>query len=198
MSAFRRLLAFVVTCTFAAAHVGASDAEFLAGLRERRLFELADRYCVERLASAEVGEPARTELVVERIRSLAMAAAHAPADARAAAWQRARQVAGEAIAARPPSPRLVLVRLQDALTPLAEGELGRQEFQAGALPVEREERVRQALREASDLLTALDKELTTEIPLRRRSPPRPPALSADELFSLQLQVNLSGCYLSAK
>jgi hypothetical protein len=166
----------------------ASDAEFLAGLRERRLFELADRYCVDRLARAELVEPARTELVVERIRTLATAAAYAPIEGRAAAWQRARQVAAEAIAARPPSSRLVLIRLQDALTPLAEGELGRQEFQAGALPVEREERVRQALREASDLLEAIDKELTAEIPLRRRSSPRPPALSAEELFSLAQQV----------
>jgi hypothetical protein len=181
-----------VACGFllagACAYVDASDAAFLAGLRERRLFELANRYCTDRLSRPELVEPARTDLVVERIRTLATAASHASLADQAAAWQRAREVAAESIAAKPPSPRLVLIRLQDALTPLAEGELGRHEFEAGALPVEREERVRQALREASDLLDALDKELTAEIPLRRRSPPRPPALSADELFALQQQL----------
>ena len=184
----RQLLLCCLLSAGFAARAMSSDVEFLAGLRERRLFELADRYCTDRLASDELGEPARTELIVERIRTLATAAAHAPLDDRPAAWEKARHVAAEATSARPPSPRLVLIRLQDALTPLAEGELGRQEFQAGALPVEREQRVRQALREASDLLEALDKELTAEIPLRRRNEPRPPALSADELFSLAQQV----------
>ena len=88
----------------------------------------------------------------------------------------------------PPSPRIVLVRLQDALTLLAQGEMGRQELQAGALAADRQEVTRQALRDATELLESLDKELAREIPLRHRTPPRPGELSAEQLFSLQQHV----------
>ena len=78
--------------------------------------------------------------------------------------------------------------MQDALTPLAQGELARQEFEAGALATDQLEPARQALREATALLEALDKELTREIPLRRRTPPRAGELTADELFGLHQDV----------
>jgi hypothetical protein len=172
------------------------DAAFLAGLRERRLFELAERHCVARLANPEVVDPLRTELVVEQLRTHATRAIHAPAAEREAVWRQARRVAAEFIRASPSPPRIVLVQLQDALTPLAAGELGRQEFQAGALAALHLEPTKQTLREAAELLETLDKELSAAIPLRRRTPPRPPELTADELVSLQQQTRrqLAGAY----
>jgi hypothetical protein len=50
------------------------------------------------------------------------------------------------------------------------------------------EPARAALREATNLLEAIDRELTREIPLRRRAPPAKGDLSGDELFSLQQHV----------
>jgi hypothetical protein len=164
------------------------DSAFLDGLRERRLFELAERHCLDRLAEKQLAEPLRTELIVDHIRTLASWAIHAPAGERDALWRRARQVAAEAVRARPPPQRLALVRVQDALTPLAEGELARHEFEAGALQADRLEPSRQLLREASDLLESLDKELTAQIPLRRRDPPREGELSAEALSSVQQQA----------
>ena len=178
----------LLTGSAGALRAQSADAVFLAGLRERRLFELAERHCLDRLADKQVDEPLRTELVVEHIRTLASWAVHAPAAERDELWRKARQVAAEAARGSPPSPRLVLVQIQDALTPLAEGELARQEFEAGALSSERLEPSRRLLREASDLLDAIDKQLTAEIPLRRRETPPRGELSAEALSSLQQQV----------
>ncbi|MDX1947778.1 MAG: hypothetical protein SFU86_20440 [Pirellulaceae bacterium] len=145
-------------------------------------------YCTDQLGNPQLVEPARTELTVELIRTLATHAVNSPAAEREAIFAAARRVSQDAQRTMPPSPRLVLIRLQDALTLLAQGELGRQELEAGALPADRHEATRQALREATELLETLDKELTREIPLRRRTAPRPGELSAEQIFSLQQHV----------
>jgi hypothetical protein len=165
-----------------------SDARFLEGLRQRRLFELAENYCRDRLAQMQATDPARADLTVELIRTLGLHATNAPPEERDALWASARQVAADFALVSPPSPRAILVQLQDALTPLAQGELGRQEFDAGALSPERLEPVQKSLREATDLLESLDRALTREIPLRRRGAATSGQLSADQLFTLQLHV----------
>jgi hypothetical protein len=175
-------------CQISYARADSPDAKFLAGLRERQLFELAERYCGDRLKTGQLTPRLEAELTAERMRTLALHAANVPPQEREALWQAARQQAAEFLRAHPQHPRAILVRVQDALTLLAQGELGRQEYQAGALAETALEPVRQALRQAADLLADLDKELTTEIPQRRRVEPRGDELTADELFSLQQHI----------
>lgn len=164
------------------------DARFLDGLRERRLFELAEQHCRERLQAAPQGSAAEAEVTQQLIRTLAMHAAQSPPESRGALWANARQTAAAFLRRSPPSPRAPLIRVQDALTPLAQGELARLEFESGSLRQDQLEPARQALREATNLLEALDKELVREIPLRRRTPPRGAELTADELFGLSQDV----------
>ncbi len=161
------------------------DARFLEGLRQRRLFELAERLCGEQLADQQLGPVQQGELTVEWIRTIALHAAHSPPDQRQALWQQARRVAADFLGKNAQHPRGMLVRMQDALTLLAQGELARQELEAGVADMAGMEAARQALRDAARLLEGIDKELSREIPLRRRMPPRKDELSADELFSLQ-------------
>src|SRR5439155_21914856 len=71
---------------------------------------------------------------------------------------------------------------------LAQGELARQELEAGGLSAPQLELARQALRQATTFLESLDKELKTDIPQRRRASPRAGELSADELTSLAQQI----------
>lgn len=164
---------------------GPRDAEFLAGLRERQLFVLAESYCADRLKRTGLSERERTELVVELIRTVATHAVNAPPAEREAIWRKARSIADDELHSHAASPRLWLVRFQDALTPLARGELGRQEFEAGALAVENLEPTRAALAEAARLLERLGEELAREIPLRRRATGlRADELSAEELAAL--------------
>ena len=164
------------------------DARFLAGLRERQLFGLAETYCRGQLQRAGAQDEAQAALTIELIRTLAAHAANEQPENREALWSEARKAAAEFLRHAPRHPRTGLVRLQDALTPLAIGELARQEFEAGALAADRLEPARAALREATSLLEALDRELTGEIPLRRRTAPAKGELSGDELFSLQQHV----------
>jgi len=164
------------------------DATFVAGLRERRLFELAERYCIDRLNGSQTSEVEQAELAVELIRTLATHAGHVPQSDRETFWQATRAAAADFARKRPHHPRLVLVRIQDALTPLAQGELAWYEREAGLLAAERLEPARQALGKAAQSLATIDKELAREIPLRRRTPPKPDELAADELRSLDQQV----------
>lgn len=162
----------------------ADDEErFLEGLRQRRLFELAEKYCTDRLAGAQLPPVAQGDLAVELIRTYALHAANSPPDQREELWKLTRSAAAEFQRQNPQHPRGILIRMQDALTLLAQGELARQELEAGA--ADPDESARKALREAAKLLTDLEKEIAREIPLRRRGQLRPEELTADELTSLQ-------------
>lgn len=172
----------------AAASGDSDDARFVEGLRQRQLFELAEAHCLDRLTRIPADDAEQAELTIELIRTLGLHAVNAKPEDREALWNKARAVAAEFLRRSPPHPRAILVQLQDALTPLALGELGRQEFEAGALDGAQLEPARAALREATSLLETLDRELTREIPLRRRTPPGKGELSADQLFSLQQHV----------
>lgn len=165
------------------------DERFLEGLRQRRLFELAERYCTGRLANQKLPPVQHGDLAVELIRTYTLHAANSPPDRREELWKLAREAAAEFQRQSPPHPRVILVRLQDALTLLAQGELARQELEAGAVDDAAMEPARQALRDAARLLADLDKELSREIPLRRRGQLKPEELTADELTSLQHNVH---------
>jgi len=171
-----------------AARAEEPDARFLEGLRQRRLFELAEEHCRDRLGRVARGTPKHAELTAELIRTYAVQAVNSPPHQREPLWTRAHSTSADFLRQSPTHPRATIVRLQDALARLAQGELGRQEFEAGALPADGMEPIRQALREATNLLESLDKELTRELPLRRRTPPAPGGLSADDLANLVEQV----------
>lgn len=164
------------------------EASFLEALRQRRLFELAEKHSRDRLADRRLPAAERADQTVELIRTLALHALNSPPDRRAERWQAARKAASDFLAAGDAAPRSILVRVQDALTLLAQGELGRQENDVGVLSPTGKYQALAALRESSALLEAIDKELAQEIPLRRRTPPTGGDLTADELFALHQQV----------
>jgi hypothetical protein len=164
------------------------EARFVAGLRERGLLDLAESYCLDRLSRASRDSPARADLTVELIRMFASQAVNAPEDQREALWMKARGAATDFLQQSPEHPRAVRVRFEQALTLLAEGEAGRLEHEVAALPSVRLEAIQRILREAANLLETLERELNREIPLRRRAPPPPGGLEADELLSLQHHV----------
>ena len=170
---------------FAGICLADEDERFLEGLRQRRLFELAEKYCIQRLAGTQLPPVVEGDLAVELIRTYALHAANSPPDQRQELWKLARSTAAEFPRQSPPHPRIILIRMQDALTLLAQGELARQEHEVGAVDEAAVESARKALRDAAKLLADLDKELSNEIPLRRRGSLKPEELTADELTSLQ-------------
>ena len=82
------------------------DMPYVAGLRERKLFVLAQRYCVDRLNSSQTSEVERADLAVELIRTLATHAGHVPRPDRASSWQAAQSAAANFERRWPNNPRL--------------------------------------------------------------------------------------------
>jgi hypothetical protein len=165
---------------------GSADGRFLAGLRQRGLYTLAEAYCRRELARPDLTDARRADLVIEWSRSLAEQAASAPPDRRESLWSAAVE-ATEAFASRyPESPRLPLVRFQAALGMLARGELARQEAELAA---DRDRLLDEARRHLRAAVAALE-ELAADVERRWREQNllgrRPgEGLSADQLHALR-------------
>ncbi|MCO6454427.1 MAG: hypothetical protein J5I93_03845, partial [Pirellulaceae bacterium] len=110
---------------------------------------------------------------------------HASPAARDEHWQAARRAAADYLARDGSSSLALLVRVQDALVPLARGELHRQEAEVAADPQPIFETARLQLREAARLLEQADKDLALAI--ARTAPARDDAgqLAPGELVALQ-------------
>ncbi len=193
-----RCLTAVIVCAIVAigcptatmADGPSADARFLAGLRARGLYELAERFCDDQLAREDLAPARRAELTIELARTLAERAAGAPPDVRAELWQRAVEATEQLAAEQPGNPHLPLVRLQGALTLLARGELARREGQLTAAGRPRFEEARAQLRAALGRLDALAADVEA---MRRRADLRPEpdaeALSADQLGALARRID---------
>jgi tetratricopeptide (TPR) repeat protein len=182
------LVFWLVASGFALAQTDQDELRFIEGLRQRRQFHLAEFYCRDRLDNASLPATRRTDLTLELIRCYAAEAVEVPSDQSQPLWEKARETAAQFLRQHPTDPRLVLVRVQDALTVLARGELYRQESEVLAQPAEATEAARTHLREAARLLNQLHDEIAREIPLRHRTSATAGQLTADELISLQHHV----------
>lgn len=174
-----------------------SDQRFLAGLRQRGLFELAETYCTERLQRKDLPDSKRADLVIERSRCLAEWAVSSPPGQREPLWQRAFQVVEDFAGEHPDSPRLPLVRLQQALGHLARGELARQEAQltadSGALLGEARTHLRAAVGELRRLSDEVESRLRPRGHSREDLPSigdqhATPGLTDDQLASLKRNI----------
>lgn len=188
-----------------------SDQRFLAGLRDRKLFELAVAYCEDRLGDPQLAEARRADLTIELSLALAEQAVHSPPDEREPLWQQATQAVDQFAGRFPGSPRLPLVRLQGALALVARGELARQEAEvisdnAGLLQQARDA-LRVAIRQLGELHEEVDRRLREANMAGRASTQRSERdeLTAVELVNLKTNVeyqharalrNQGQCYLA--
>lgn len=157
----------LVACNFAllAFAIDSHDETYLTGLRERRLHQLAASYIERQLQQQDVSPADQAQLTAELIRVQAARAAMAPpGEARDTLWQQAEKTAAEFGRLRNlrPGDRL-LVEVQAGLTPLARGELLRQEWEAGVGGENTRLNSLQAIREAAKLLTEIEKTLARQI-----------------------------------
>jgi len=164
------------------------DQRFLAGLRARGLFRLAETYCTRRLERAELPEPQRAELTIELSRSLAEQAVASAPEAREPLWRRSQQVVEDFARQFPRSAQLPLMSFQAALGLLARGELARQEAELsghGAMLVEEARtQLRTAIGRLRELADQADRQSRMgSLPGRR--PAEPQAWTADELAAFR-------------
>lgn len=165
-----------------------TEDQFLEGLRQRRLFALAETYCRERLGAQGLSPRRRNELTIQWIRMIADQALNVPADQRDAYWKKARRVAEEYVRKYPEDPRTVLVQLQDAFTLVAQAEVARLEADLVAAASVRVDRIRTTIREACRTLKDLDQQLASTA---TSDGPVGQAFSLSERLAVRTQLGLN-------
>ena len=154
------------------------DQQFLAGLRERGLYQLAETYCLDRLADPQLAVGDRARLVIEMSLSLADRAINSAPGERGPLWERSGRVVDEFVEQVPDSPLVALVRLQAALAILSRGELARQEAQVVTDNQGLIEEARSTLRIAIRRLNELAEDVANQ--LRGESGSGRPSSAADD------------------
>ena len=166
------------------------DQRFLSGLRDRRLFDLAERYCRDQLALPTIDDRRKAEMSVELSRTLVDQAMSVAPEARDPLWQDALSQLETFIKSTPQYPELVMLRVQAALVQLAQGELLRQEAEIVADNGPRLDHARKLLSDASTRLDSIVREIETQ--LRERNLKRDaPAGSLDALALGHLRKNVA-------
>lgn len=97
--------------------------EYLRGLRERRLFSVAESYCLRELDDPELPAADRVELTVELSRTLADHAAWRTGQEQEELWSRAAAIVEEQLQRDANSPRREMLLLQSAVVPAEQAEL---------------------------------------------------------------------------
>ena len=170
------------------------DGHFLAGLRRRQLFELAETYCTGRLEDPRISDAEKAQFVIELSLSLTDWAVNSPPDGRERLWQRARQATDSFVATSAENPRLLLVCYQAASGLLLRGELARQEGEvvrdAGPLFEEAKTNLRLAIARFEELDERIRDEIRQKnLPGGRNSARSNPDLLSDyQLVSIQRDV----------
>ncbi|MGE0606018.1 MAG: tetratricopeptide repeat protein [Pirellulales bacterium] len=115
------------TATCCPARADTADERFLAGLRQRQLYRLAETFCQQRLAEQGLPIEEHAALVVEFSRTLAEHAWQESPPKADPLWRRAMEVPADFARDHPDAPGALLARVQAALVLLARGELIRQQ-----------------------------------------------------------------------
>lgn len=178
---------FVVLAATSDTAAASPDADFVAGLTERRLFPLAEKFLRARLGEQNLTSDERVDLTIALARTCAEHALHSPRSQRQPLWQAADQAAEDLRAAIPEHPQIVLVDMQQALTVLARGEIARQESEVGASGAPSLDEARRELQHAITQLRGVGE--TVENQLRSVGDADDDALGESELLSLQRNVD---------
>ena len=179
---------FFVLLGVTAVHTESRDDQFVTGLQQRRLFRLAEYYCLQQIASSDVTPVRHGRLVEHLIHGYTLQALNAPADQRAPMWEKGSRVATRYTEEHPKHPRVFLVRMQALLMALDRARLTRQETEVGAAGRVALNDVRTLIRVVVNGLDKLDQDLQREIPRRSAATSSQESLGSGELLSLQNHV----------
>lgn len=111
------ILAALLGLTFTCGRSLADDVHdrYFQGLRERRLFSVAEGYALRRLAEPGLPAITRTELTIELSRTLAEHATYRTGQEQEELWRQARGVIEDLLRASPDNPRADQLELQAAI-----------------------------------------------------------------------------------
>ncbi len=160
--------------------------EVIRGLRERRLFELAELYCKDQLVSEAIPTADKYLIVLERIQVKVAEAISTTSEKRTRAWRSAFRFLVDFENQFPNHPKRLLIQIQDALIHVAYGNLIQQELQAEiARPTQQLDALTQ-FRLATKKLRDIEREIVNRIP---SAPSKSPTdLTQDQLVNLQNNI----------
>lgn len=172
----------------------ADDSEYLARyfreLRDRRLFSLAEGYCLERLANDELPQDERTTYVLELSRTLAQHAKFSVGAEQTALWKQAEVVIDDLLTQQPEHPKRLLLSVQRAFIAASRGEHLR--WQAELFP-EDDAQLKaavQSLSESARTLAAMQRTLSQQVSGRTE---RDKGISQFELRRLEQNTRYRLC-----
>ena len=174
------------------------DQRFVSGLRERRLFRLAELQVQKRLASSELTNLERANLAIELIQTRTAAAIQSAGSEAEPQWQSALNLGQQFEQQFPDNPRILLVKVQTELARLTRGTFLSQQLAAGIAGKDLREQALQNINLARRGLEELVQETGNAIPYALNSSSQNTAtLSAEQLRALQkrLRYQLAVCGL---
>ncbi|HTI50294.1 MAG TPA: hypothetical protein VL475_05065, partial [Planctomycetaceae bacterium] len=162
--------------------------DYFRGLRERRLFRLAESYCLQRLSKSRLSSLARADLTIELARTLTEHAAYTGEPEQTELWNQAKKALRDFLDAEPMHPRRMLLEVQLALIPAAAGEWYRWLAELQPDDPATTQRAATDLNDALARLKTLDARISEQ--LRKGTAARTPAgeLTPSEWRSLGLRV----------
>lgn len=177
------------------------EKKFVAGLRTRQLFDIAEAYCIQALGRADISATDQAALTVELMQSRASQALIAPADQKESAWQSTWQTERDFKSKFPQHPKTILVTIQTALARLSYAALIQQELSAEMIPPAGVESSRETmidqLRQARRSFEAVERDIDRMLPEQRAKPASKDELSADQLSIMRSNIayQLAKCNL---
>lgn len=179
----------------------AREKQFVAGLRARQLFDIAEAYCIDSLGRADITATDQAALTVELMQSRAAQALIAPADQKENAWQKTWQTERDFESKFPQHPKAILVTIQTALARLSYAAAIQQELSAEMIRQSDVQSARESmidqLRRARRTFEAVKRDIDRMLPEQRAKRESENELSADQLAIMRSKVRyqLAKCYL---
>ncbi|MFT7630138.1 MAG: tetratricopeptide (TPR) repeat protein [Mariniblastus sp.] len=174
------------------------DAALLDGLRRRRLFDVAEFYCQQQLASPSVDATRQASLVIQWMKTRTEEAVLATPEKRSSAWQAVGDVSQTFLATHAQHPRRLLIEVQEALAHLAHGRLIRQEIDADMAAATAQADALREIQLARAQLNDLQRKIDRTIPEQLGKTVSVHELTSKQLMNLNnnVQYQLAVCNLN--
>ncbi len=159
--------AVAVVTPFSIGRAGELEANYFRGLRERRLFDLAENYCLHRLSDQKSSLAERAGLTLELAQTYAEHAPWVAESEQTELWRRAAAVVQEFLSANPAPPRRLELNTQLALIAANEGQCRRWQAELQTFDATRAAAARAALQAAMTRLRDLEPQVVQALSKRR-------------------------------
>ena len=164
------------------ANAGSVSREYFEQLRRRQLFNLAEGYCIRKLADDKLSESDRADLTLELSRTFAEHALYSSGQEAGDLWKRARETVDRFLTTEPSHPKRILMDVQSALIPASQAESLRWQSELNPLDTKRKSEALGLAAAVVSKLTALEQTLAERV--RRTRTARPEAMQPFELRTL--------------